>query len=161
MKKITNKFILVVIPIIYCMFLVSCDRDNEPNISGDNQTNQENNSEGNNSNNPVNYYFRVETQVGNIRPEAGGLYISFDCNQPWSVSYNGDISGFSYSPSNGNGKGRISIKYDEAKYRESSNEISWNESGALTFHIREGNSKDFINTTYNVYISRRGSKKKV
>ena len=161
MRKIMNKLILLVIPIICCMLLSSCDRDNEPNIIEDNQTNSGNNPEENNSNKPVNYYFRVETQVGNIRPEAGSLYISFNCNQSWSVSYNGDISGFSYSPSNGNGKGRISIKYDEVKYRETSNEISWNESGTLTFHIREGNSKEFKNTTYNVYISRRGNKMKV
>lgn len=162
MEKITSKLIRLVIPIICCILLASCNKDNEPNIPGDNQTNHGNSgSEGNNSNSPVNYYFRVETQVGNIRPEAGSIVISFDCNQPWSVSYNGDISGFSYSPSNGNGKGRISIKYDEVKYRETSNEISWNESGTLTFHIREGNSKDFKNTIYNVYISRRGNKKKV
>lgn len=161
MKKITSKLNLLVIPIICCMLLASCNKDNEPDIPGDNQTNHGNNSEGNNSNSSENYYFRVETQVGNIRPEAGSQVISFDCNQPWSVSYNGDISGFSYSPSNGNGKGRIAIKYDEVKYRETSNEISWDESGTLIFHIREGNSKDFKNTTYNVYISRRGNKKKV
>lgn len=158
MGKYTSKLILLIMITIPC-FLSSCERDNEPTMPENSQTNQEGNSEGNNSN--ISYYFRVETQVGNIRPEAGKLDISFDCNQSWSASYIGDISGFSYTPSTGNGRGRITITYDEVKYIETSTDITWNESGTLTFHIREGNSKNFKNTTYNVYISRKGSKMKV
>lgn len=156
MGKFTNELILLIMITIPC-FLSSCDRDNEPTMPENSQTNQEGNFEGNNSN--LSYYFRVETQVGNIRPEAGKLDILFDCNQSWAASYSGNISGFSYTPSNGNGRGRITIKY--VKYSETSTDITWNESGTLTFHIREGNSKISKNTTYNVYISRKGSKMKV
>ena len=158
MRKLANELILLIMITIPC-FLSSCERDNEPTMPENSQTNQNGNSEGNNS--YISYYFRVETQVGNIRPEAGQLDISFDCNQSWSASYSGNISRFSYTPSNGNGRGRITIKYDEVKYSETSTDITWNESGTLTFHVREGNSKNFKNTTYNVYISRKGSKMKV
>lgn len=148
---------------IACVIIITaCDKDDEPEISNKMETNNGMSNKDNGDNvNVAQYYFRVETQVGNIRPTAGSMDISFDCNQPWSVSYSGNIRGFSYSPSNGYGKGRVTIKYDEVEYKESASEITWNENGTLTFHIREGNSQNFKNTTYNVYISRHGSKMKV
>ena len=118
------------------------------------------NNEGN-SGNIAQYYFRVVTLIGNIRPTAGSSDISFDCNQPWTVTYSGNISGFSYSPSKGDGSGKVTIRYEETEYKETPSELTWNESGTLTFHIREGNPQNFRISTYNVYISRRGSKMKV
>lgn len=163
MKNITNLVFAIWIAISCIIAITSCDKHDEPDMPN----NTENNSgissgsdEGNNGN-VVQYYFRDVSQVGNIRPTAGSTDISFDCNQPWTVTYSGNISGFSYSPSKGEGRGRVTIRYDEAEYKETSSEITWNESGTLTFHIREGNPQNFRNSTYNVYISRRGSKMKV
>lgn len=158
-----KQLILIMSIIITCMItIMSCDKHDEQDISNNMVNNGGSSSDnGNNTGNNDQYYFRVETQVGNVRPTAGSMDISFDCNQSWSVNYNGDISGFSYTPSKGNGSGRITIRYDEVRYKETSSEITWDESGTLTFHIREGSSQNFKNATYNVYISRRGSKKKV
>jgi hypothetical protein len=163
LANITSNLSCLILLAISCMQLCSsCNRDDDPSIPEDGQNSQENNtSEGNTSGSSVNYYFRVETQVGNLSPEAGSLAITFDCNQSWTVSYSGDISGFSYTPSSGKGGGRITIKYGEVNYKQTSSEITWNEHGTLMFHIREGNSANFKNTTYNVYLSRRGSKQKV
>lgn len=117
MAKITSVLILFVLFTISCVLSLSCDRDNEPTISENSQNNQggnnpsgnnsnTSNSSGNNSNTSVLYYFRVETIVGRIGPSAGEQDILFDCNQSWYVTYRGDISGFSYTPTNGKGKGK-------------------------------------------------------
>lgn len=149
--------------VIACMITVtSCNKHDEPDMPDtENNNGFSIGNNGNNNGDTSQYYFRVETQVGNVSPIAGSMDISFDCNQTWSVSYSGNISGFSYTPSSGSGRGRVTIKYGEVNYRETASEATWDESGTLTFHIREGNSQSFRNTTYNVYISRRGSKKKV
>lgn len=158
-SSILFKWIVILIPLIV---LLSCNRDDEPNSLDDSQINQgENNSGENESGKDTQYYFRVETQVGNIRPDAGRMDISFETNQAWAVTYSGNINGFTLSPTKGNGRGHVTISYDEGKYTETSSEIRWNESETITFHIKEGSFRNHKSTTYNVYVSRSGSKIKV
>lgn len=153
--------LLKLITISWAIIITSCDKQDEPDTPLPLNKETNNDSQVNNNGNIIQYYFRVETSLGNVWPTAGSKIVSLDCNQPWTVSYKGDISGFSYTPSSGEGKGIITISYDEATYNITDSQITWHESGTLTFHIREGNSQNFKNTTYNVPISRYGHKMKV
>ena len=156
-RAIVNQTSLLIL-IASVLSLASCEKSTEE----ENANNPTENKINDSSKSSTNFYFTFETLSGiNIRPEAGTEKIFFDCNQNWSVSYSGNISGFEVTPSNGNGKGSVTITFSEAQYKESSGRIEWNESGELTFYIFEGNNEHYRLTTKSFIIIRYGSKMKV
>lgn len=156
MKQFFNISILLILLLGFSFS--SCNKEDESPYNEKEQNSSSDSDKGNSNNSSERYYFRVETQIGNVRPDAGSMIISIDCNQSWTLTYSGDVPDFSASPVKGSGRSSTTIKYGQAKYTETKTEITWNDKETLTFHIREGSPSNYKETTYNVYFSRRGSK---
>ena len=138
------------------------EKQEKDSNKNDNNGKTDNTSSNNTGTNSTDYYFWFNSISGmDIGPNSGSSKIYFECNQEWNVSYSGNISGFRVSPTSGEGNGYIVITYSETQYKTYSNRIEWNESEEIRFQIKEGNSKNYKNTTKSFYVQRRGSKIKV
>lgn len=93
-----------------------------------------------------------------IKTDAGKEEIYFDCNHPWKITCNGNVTGLSASPESGEGKGVVTIYFLEAQYKYSQSSYSWDESEDINFIIREGKKGEWHETTKSFKVYRRGSK---
>lgn len=119
--------------IIICCFLASCNTDSPSSPSDNNQhknetaTEVESNSNTNNNSTEDKYYFELDIPAAReIRTEAGSTKIFFKCNQSYSISTSGNISGLTLSHTYGEGDGSVTVLFDEVQYQESGSNITWN-----------------------------------
>lgn len=150
-----------IIVLFATLVILSCEKEDERNQKGspqkseqDPQNNTPHTSEGDDEEYIVYGYWGF----GEISTEAGTRKVGVDCNHGWYVSYEGNISGLKYSPTEGFGKGEITITYDQVKYTVSHSSIEWSESGHIIFHLKERTKKNWQERLVDIYLYRRGSK---
>lgn len=160
--------------LILCVsILTSCNKE-EPELPTNNENNQENTDDrNNNSNNSSNttedqYYFKFTTLASReIKTEAGSTQIFFECNQDYSITVEScggssvSITGLNINPTSGKGSGYVTVSYGNVQYKESGNQITWNECNDITFNVKEGPKSNYKNVKKQFYLVRRGSKMKV
>lgn len=150
--------------IFWTAFLfLSCEKEKEDVLvkeSFQETTNPDNvdNAPISNDKDDDNYFVTSYWGFGELSTEAGIRKVGIDYNDKWTTTYNGNISGFEYSPTEGFGKGEVTIKYDDVKYTISHGYIEWSESGHLLFHVREGTKKDWVRKDIDIYLYRHGSR---
>lgn len=151
--------------IIICCFLASCNTDSPSSPSENNQHKNEaatevgSNSNTNNNSTEDKYYFELDIPAAReIRTEAGSTKIFFKCNQSYSISTSGNISGLTLSHTYGEGDGSVTVLFDEVQYQESGSNITWNESGYIIFTVKEGKKNNFNIVKKEYYLVRRGWK---
>ena len=107
------------------------------------------------------YYFRfVDISGLKIGPDAGSTKICFECNQDWSVSYSGNITGCTVSPTKGTGGGSVTISYSDAQRKEYYGSYEWDERGELHFSVLEGPINNYREVTKTFSFYRRGKMQK-
>ncbi len=149
--------------IFCCIFSGSCNTDepSSPTENSQQQTGSNSNSNANNTNNDK-YYFELDKPaVREIKTEAGSTQIFFKCNQEYTVSATGNITGLRLSHTSGTGNGSVTVSFDKVQYKESGSNITWDESGYIIFTAKEGSKSNYNVVKKEFYLVRRGSKMKV
>lgn len=144
------------------MFCVACNTD-EPSFPSDNEQHQ-NGGDSNSSSNTSEdkYYFELDRPASReIKTEAGSTQIFFKCNQEYTISASGNITGLRLSHTSGRGNGSVTVSFDNVQYKESGSNITWDESGYIIFTVKEGNKSNFSVVRKEFYLVRKGSKMKV
>lgn len=160
-----NKLTYVIL-ILCCFVLFSCNTDEPTALKENNQQQNGNDSNGtSNSNNNTSddkYYFELEKPSSReIKTESGSTQIFFKCNQEYTISISGNITGMKLSHTSGKGNGSVTASFDEVQYRESGSSITWNESGYVIFTVKEGSKTNYNIVKKEFYLVRKGSKMKV
>lgn len=163
-----NKSNLLILT-LFCAFCVACNTD-EPSSPSDNEQHQ-NGGDSNSNNNTSNpnsntsedkYYFELDRPASReIKTEAGSTQIFFKCNQEYTISASGNITGLKLSHTFGKGNGSVTVSFDEVQYKASGSNIIWDENGYIIFTVKEGNKSNFSIVRKEFYLVRRGSKMKV
>lgn len=155
-----------------CTIIVSCDTDEPPFPSQNNQdkdegdSNSNSNSDNSNASNDNNasddkYYFELEKPVEReIGTEAGSLKIFFKCNQEYVISATGNVTGLSLSHTYGEGDGFVIVSYDKVKYKEGASGTSWNERCSIVFTVKDGSKSNFKVIQKSFFLFRQGFKVK-
>lgn len=148
------------------MVLGSCNTDEplSPNENGQQQPVSNSDSNSNNSNNHKDekYYFELDFPAAReIKTEAGSTQIFFKCNQEYTVSATGNITGLKLSHTYGTGTGSIIVSFDKVQYNDRGSDITWSESGHIIFTAKEGVKSNFNVVKKEFYLFRRGSKAKI
>lgn len=156
-----NKINLLILTLC-CIFCVACNTD-EPSSPSDNEQHQ-NGGDSNSSSNTSEdkYYFELDRPASReIKTEAGSTQIFFKCNQEYTISASGNITGLRLSHTSGSGNGSVTVSFDKVQYKESGSNITWDESGYIIFTVKEGNKSNFSVVRKEFYLVRRGYKMKV
>ncbi len=156
-----NKINLLILTLC-CIFCAACNTD-EPSSPSDNEQHQ-NGGDSNSSSNTSEdkYYFELDRPASReIKTEAGSTQIFFKCNQEYTISASGNITGLRLSHTSGRGNGSVTVSFDKVQYKESGSNITWDESGYIIFTVKEGNKSNFSVVRKEFYLVRRGSKMKV
>ena len=153
-----------------CTIIVSCDTDEPPFPSQNNQDKDEgdsnsnsDNSNASNDNNASNnkYYFELEKPMEReIGTEAGSIKIFFKCNQEYVISATGNVTGLSLSHTYGEGDGFVIVSYDKVKYKEGASGTSWNERCSIVFTVKDGSKSNFKVIQKSFFLFRQGFKVK-
>ncbi len=156
-----NKINLLILTLC-SIFCVACNTD-EPSTPSDNEQHQNGgNSNSNNNTSEDKYYFELDRPASReIKTEAGSTQIFFKCNQEYTISASGNITGLRLSHTSGSGNGSVTVSFDKVQYKESGSNITWDESGYIIFTVKEGNKSNFSVVRKEFYLVRRGSKMKV
>ena len=180
-KLIMEKLIMIILTITFSLFVFSsCEKESEDDtkkditkvdtpqndtiIVGNNDVDISEEEEKEKSiddspNTEEKYIIRGWTTYETLPQYAGSKTVCFmSYIGPWRAFYNGNITGFSFTPSEGYGDITIKMSFEEAKYVTSKSEISWNESGTMTFYIRTGTKSNWTEEERSFKIYRRGSK---
>lgn len=156
--------------LIICCFIASCNSDSPSSPSENNlhknepETGAEGGANSNTNNNSTEdkYYFELEMPAAReIRTEAGSTKIYFKCNQSYSISTSGNISGLTLSHTYGEGDGSVTVSFDEVQYQVSGSNITWKESGYIIFTVKEGNKNNFNIVKKEFFLVRIGYKARV
>lgn len=115
------------------------------------------------------YFFDLDKpSIREIKNEAGEWRIYYKSNQKFTISYSGNITGIAVIPDHGNptpnnGKetGYITVSYGNVEYKDNGSNITWDESGYIIFHVKEGRKSNYHDVRVEYYLYRRGSKMKV
>ena len=180
-KRIMEKLIMIILTISFSLFVLSsCEKESEDSTKKDitkvdtpqndtivvdnnnvdiSEEEKEEKSTDDSSNSEEKYIIRGWTTYETLPRYAGskiGCFMTY--NGPWRAFYDGNITGFSFTPSEGIGDITIKMSFAETKYVTSKSEISWNESGTMTFYIRTGTKSNWTEEKRSFKIYRRGSK---
>lgn len=155
--------------ILFMGLFFSCNTE-EPKLPTDSsiQGNNKSHNSGTSQTEPEEpeeeYYFKYVSWASlNIPPEAGSIQMYFECNQEYIISISGNITGLRVSPTYGEGSGYVTAYFDEVEYKDKKRKfnVTWSESGTITFWVKEGPKNNYREVYKNFYLYRRGSKQNV
>lgn len=145
------------------ILLGACNTDEptSPSLKGQHHTESNSNSSTNSTSNNTdndNYYFELEKPAAReINTEPGSIKIYFKCNQEYTISATGNVTGLRLSHNFGEGDGFVTVSFDKVQYKDSGSNITWNEYGYIIFTAKEGSKNNFKLVKNEYYIVRRGS----